>query len=90
MKIIDAQSGDAIEGATVTYTVDGVESTGTSGSDGLLDLGGLEPNTLVSVEAEKQFYDALNDSVLADSCGTPKSLPHNPQVTNHHHAILAP
>merc|ERR1712038_1209536 len=79
--VTDATSGDAIEGAQVTFTIgDEAAQTLDSGSDGTVALGSLEMQTGVAVKIQKQFYDDNNDAiVVGDSCGSPIDMPMNPQ-----------
>ena len=81
VKVTDATSGDAIEGAQVTFTIgDEAAQTLDSGSDGTVALGSLEMQTGVAVKIQKQFYDDNNDAiVVGDSCGSPIDMPMNPQ-----------
>jgi len=81
VKATDATTGDALAGATVTYTVTGKDQVvAQTGDDGTLALGSLEMQTPVAVKLEKQFYDANNDNIIVgDSCGSPIDMPLNPQ-----------
>ena len=82
VKIIDAVDSTNIPlpGVTVTYVVEEEEHSGSTGNDGVLHLGQVKHNTQVSIVAEKENYDILKESVVADGCGTPKTLSLNPQV----------
>ena len=77
----DATSGDALDGATVTYTVGNeAEKTAQTGDDGTLALGSLEMQTGVAVKIQKHFYDDNTENmVVGDSCGSPIDIPLNPQ-----------
>ena len=81
VKATDATTGDALSGATVTYTIGGQdEQSGQTGADGALALGNLEMQTAVSIKVEKQFYDNRNDAItVGDSCGSPIDIPLNPK-----------
>ena len=81
VKATDATTGNALAGATVTYTITGQDQVvGQTGDDGTLALGSLEKETPVAIKLEKQFYDPNNDNIIVgDSCGSPIDMPLNPQ-----------
>ena len=76
----DAKRGNALYGATVTYTVGhGSEITAQTRGGGILALGTLEMRTNIRVKVEKQFYDDNTENlIVGDSCGSPIDIPLNP------------
>ena len=69
MAVNESGTSDSIAEATVTYTIDGDETTGQTNSSGRFYLGDIRMGSNVVIMIEKQYYHTLNDSIFLDeSC----------------------
>jgi len=76
IKVTDAQSGNAVSGASINA---GSNHCGQSGSDGVLRLGNVRVQANIALQVEKQGYDRRDDNLtISDSCPPSVGIPINP------------